>query len=39
VAATLEEMRDLLQQLVRSKQTGLAHEQVQFDSGVAATLT
>ncbi|HEX5766430.1 MAG TPA: AI-2E family transporter [Woeseiaceae bacterium] len=38
VAATLGEMRDLLQQLVRSKQTGLAHEQVQFDSGVAATL-
>ena len=38
VAATLEELRDLLQQVVRNKQAGLPLEQSQANPGVAATL-
>jgi predicted PurR-regulated permease PerM len=38
VAATLEGMRDLLQQVVRNRRTGLPREQGQMNSGVAATL-
>jgi predicted PurR-regulated permease PerM len=38
VAATLEELRDLLRQVVRNRQTGLPLEQSPLNSGIAATL-
>ena len=38
VAATLEELRDLLQQVVRNKQQGLRREQPQLNLGVAEAL-
>src|SRR5690606_38296386 len=38
VAATLEELRDLLQQVVRNRQGGLPREQGSLNPGVAASL-